>query len=687
MTITQPAAQSSTMARPTEDEIARIAALSDRIEAAWLPNFPLHLEKLKLRYEPKIYLLLGAFPDLDPRDVERLSLALRLVLYATLLTDKLIDGAADDPEPARSLLRVQAMQFESYRLLYDLFPPTSPFWERYKALLASFSEACLEERRFAAGQQPWQDFDEKRALAVIRGKNGLARLLAVGLAALAGDEKEFSRLDEAIEKHYIAWQLWDDLCDWKEDFRDGVPSLLLSRVLDEPPPQESREAWIPHLARKIYYEGHARQTLEMALGFLDEADRAVEPIPELGWRGVMTDLRVQCVALRDDLDRIVEKNLRRARQQRPFELGEPPHAACDLFQDNAWSALVFLVDQWHLGFGEAQHVAQMAHALGYRGETEFPSGDVFQRALIADALCDADAWLAGRLQKLLDHEVGYLLSQRSESGIGGWRYFPSIPELAPDADDLGQVLQVLLRCGRRAEVEEYGAPPLEILLDDARRRGGPFSTWIIPEESRGEVEEIQARLRGENWGPGPDSEVMANLLYALALDGRKAHADVLELGLDHLEKRQAEDGSWESKWYFGPFYGTYVSLRLFACARPGSRAVAAARDFLLRDQRSDGGWGWREASDPLSTSLALLGLATVPSAAGSMAVPAVEAGDWAQRGVGYLDASREADGGWSAVPFISIPTYGSRTVTTLYALKACLASRPAVGRDKSEVGS
>ena len=109
---------------------------------------------------------------------------------------------------------------------------------------------------------------------------------------------------------------------------------------------------------------------------------------------------------------------------------------------------------------------------------------------------------------------------------------------------------------------------------------------------------------------GPDCEVMANALYAVALYDADRFRASLERGIDFVEAAQEEDGSWPSTWYFGPFYGVYVCLRLLATARPNSPAIQAGLEFLRRAQHSDGGWGLSETSDALSTALALLGLAT-----------------------------------------------------------------------------
>ncbi|MEM7584563.1 MAG: hypothetical protein AAF560_14330 [Acidobacteriota bacterium] len=653
---------------PDELELSRLEEMWQRLESRWPEGFPLHLERFDLCYESKLYRLLAAFPSVPREAAVELSLALRFLVCATLMTDKVIDEEADRKELEHDFFHIQIFQFECYQILYRWLPPEGSFWRRFRNYFKQFIEACLVERQFARGELPWSEYTEARALEIIQGKNGFARLLAASLAQLSDDESHFRELAESIEKHYFAWQLWDDLCDWKEDFAAGVPSWLLAQVVQELPPREERQHWVPHLARKIYYEGHAVRSLAKAISLLEDADQQVAHIPDLGWRQDMSDLRLQCTALHDDLVRIVEKNLKRAREQRPFELGT--RAPGDRFEETAWGALGFLVDQWHLGFGEAQHIGYMGREKGYQGPTELPSGDVFQRALIADALCDADQWLGGQLRPVIESEARYLVSQRNTSRVGGWRYFPTILELAPDADDLGQVMQVLLRAGFHGEVEEHCTAALEVIRADAHGRGGAFCTWIIPEEDRDRLEETQARLRGESWGPGPDPEVMANLLYALVLWDRQRFADLIDPGVDLLESFQAQDGSWPTKWYWGVFYGTYVCLRLLAAVRPESSSIPKAADFLRQHQREDGGWGYAGESDPLSTSLGMLGLAE--SCAGSL--PDQDA-HRALRGLDCLERLRHPDGSWSSVPFIRLPDYGSRTATTLYALKACLACR------------
>jgi len=136
-----------------------------------------------------------------------------------------------------------------------------------------------------------------------------------------------------------------------------------------------------------------------------------------------------------------------------------------------------------------------------------------------------------------------------------------------------------------------------------------------------------------------------------------------------LETRQEVNGSWASRWYYGPYYGTYVCLRLFAVARPNSLAIHHALHFLGKSQHADGGWGLDDQSDPLSTSLTLLGLASAQEC---------DNDDLRQvkRALAYLQHTQESDMGWPDIRFIcprANEPYSSRTITSVYVLKAAVA--------------
>jgi squalene-hopene/tetraprenyl-beta-curcumene cyclase len=509
----------------------------------------------------------------------------------------------------------------------------------------------------------------------------VAKTAIAGLVEFAEDETYLDPLGESISNFYVAVQMLDDLFDWKEDLQTGIPSLLLSRLIDKSPhqySQEQLEELRKKLNHKIYYQGHANYVLELTLKYLDRAEILKKELPELLWWNVTSKLRHKCQTLIEDIAGIVQKNLERAQKQPKFTLTLPP--AASEWQELSWDGLNFIIKQWQLGFGEARHIMVFPQEQGFSSSQEYQYGDVFQRALIADALCDVDEQLGGLLQPLLEQEVNYLLNCQRTTGIGGWSYFPDLPELSPDADDLAQIMQVLLRLGHGAELVKLCETPLKFLLEDCAYPDGSFETWIIPQNQRTPEQENQAKWAKEAWGTGPDTDVIANLVYALWLYDSQRFSDQIKQGITYLESQQQADGSWLSSWYHGPYYGTYVCLRLLAATKPDSPAISRASNFLKTHQHSDGGWGLTEDSDSLSTALSLLGLATVAKLGGSE-----ENNNLATPALSFLQSCQQPDKAWENCQFIrmelgrasgqvyQILSYGSRTITSTFVMKAANA--------------
>ncbi len=338
----------------------------------------------------------------------------------------------------------------------------------------------------------------------------------------------------------------------------------------------------------------------------------------------------------------------------------------------AVAALDYLLCAWRNDFRDAAHVLSFPRSQGFAVDRDEQSADLFPRAVIADALIEA-AEHGAPLEAELRREIAHLLACRRSTGIGGWAYYPALTELPPDADDLAAVMQVLLRCGLSGVVRELCELPLVTLLRDGAHDDGGFEAWIVPRDNRTPEQARQADWIELAWGAGADAEVVANLLYALVLYDRVRFADVLARGAGYLEEQQQADGSWLSTWYHGPYYGTYVAVRALTAIGGASRTrIERASDFLSAARRTDAGWGLPGAdSDPLSTSLALLGLTRTRCALGEASAT--------------LRLLQEQCVDFPPVPFIRMQlgrhtgrvrqtlSYGSGPVTAAYVLKAALA--------------
>lgn len=345
-----------------------------------------------------------------------------------------------------------------------------------------------------------------------------------------------------------------------------------------------------------------------------------------------------------------------------------------------WPGIVHLATQVTGGcWSDILDRLHVPHELGLQAAGEHHEGDLFQRALIAEALTNCADLVDNQLAPLVERELDYLLKRRRDDHRG-WSYFPSVPEFPPDADTLSSIALALLSAERRSDVEKYCTPAFELALQNCIGPSGVVRTWLVPNSER----DINGRLP-EPWAaclwdsPG-DADVLASLLYALYLDHPDRFANHIAHGIDCLEQTQGDDGGWASPFYCGRFYVIYVCLRLFAAARPDSAAVSRALELLRATQQPDGGWGRRSTgSDPLNTALALLALAA--------AQHRLNDDDFTRsaHAADYLAAAAGRNHLWPACPFYWIldeigkpPTmtpYSSATVTCAFVVKAGMAWR------------
>ncbi len=335
------------------------------------------------------------------------------------------------------------------------------------------------------------------------------------------------------------------------------------------------------------------------------------------------------------------------------------------------------------GFQRSTHCMRFPRSVGFKATTELQEGRVFQTALIATSLVfatrggfevDWDGILA---------DIDYLANCRFREGRGGWRYFPNLPELPPDADDLAQILQLLLLSGLDV-VDELCKSAVDLLLS-GQRPDGSFDTWIVDP-----LLPAQAKLTFQQaidvwWGAGPDPEVMANVLYALALWGRWEYEEHMAAAASYLAGQQMPDGSWTSTWYSGPFYGSWVCARAVRSVLPQHHTLGSVARFIAASQQPDGGWG-SDVSDPTSTAQAVNCAVAVHDL-----LPDAET--VLRRATEYLLREQDDDGIWRGNAFIKMElsrancgmtshrptiTYQSAALTTALALQALSAVRAVV---------
>jgi len=288
---------------------------------------------------------------------------------------------------------------------------------------------------------------------------------------------------------------------------------------------------------------------------------------------------------------------------------------------------------------------------------------VWDTALACHALMETgDGRLDPTIRRALDwleskqvlEVVGDWAATRPGVRPGGWAFQYENPYY-PDTDDTAAVALAL---------DRFDAPRYRRAIDRA-------TEWVVGMQSRNGgwgsfdadnthfyLNHIPFADHGALLDP-PTADVSARCLGFLAQTGHAPDHPAVAAAIDYLRREQEPDGSWFGRWGTNYIYGTWSVLAAFNAAGIGSASpeVRRAVDWLLARQRKDGGWGEAgesyfpgtphgeaQYSTPSQTAWALLGL----MAAGEVEHPAVA------RGVAYLIGTQDEEGNWDEPWFTAV---------------------------------
>jgi len=539
----------------------------------------------------------GVFAAAPLDAVELISAATQRIARAFIALDHLVDG--DDPANVVTLaLGCVALQYEGLESLYRIFPPEHAFWARFRELCGAHSRGVIAEASWNGGVLP----AAASVLDAYRDKNALHRGVIAAMACASGArDEDYSALAGAMDAFALGLQLTDDVHDWRANLASDTPTYLNAQ--HDFLARHRRGEAVARLDQELYFEGVVDEALERAADQHGGASRTATEFGLTRWAAFIDGHRRAAANLLAALDharrRLTSARVRTIVPLRPAtsaELGEP-----------VAMLVARVLEQFTGGFGELQHLMYFPPEGGFTGERPLKRGDLFQRLLVLDALrltlpAGEPAFCA---YAAAESEYVTASAMCDPLGHRTWSYFSDLPELPPDLDDLAELMRLA------AALPELAPLRADIDVNLAQIRsvaGTPVpSTWLVP-RSGDALHTRQAEFVTRCWGERRDIEVVANYLGALAAYA-PASPDAPRL-LAAVVAAQKRDGTFDSTWYHGPFYGTYAVLRAldgWNALDDFPDAVASAVRFLERS-RGAGGWGIDAAPDRLSTAFALLAL-------------------------------------------------------------------------------
>ncbi len=276
---------------------------------------------------------------------------------------------------------------------------------------------------------------------------------------------------------------------------------------------------------------------------------------------------------------------------------------------------------------------------------EDPKSEMIQKA------CD---WMVDL--QILDVEGDW---SKKKPGLkpGGWA-FQYRNDYYPDLDDTAVIGMVLDRANGNSGGKSYheSIKRAEDWIVGMQSKNGGFAAFDV-DNTAYYLNNIPFADHGALLDP-PTEDVTGRCLGFLAQLGYQSDHPVILGGINYLKKTQNEDGSWFGRWGTNYIYGIWSVLSgLNAVGEdPSQPYIQKAVQWLLANQKEDGGWGEDAASyyhetramskesTPSQTAWATLAL----MAAGEVENPAV------QRGIEFLVSANRDGNKWNEPWFTAV---------------------------------
>ena len=565
------------------------------------------------------FFFIDELPQISVEKVRQVALAGYIYTQHLFRLDALIDRDIGEHDPARckTFLQAALLHEKSLNILHSLFAPDSPFWHYLDIYHKEFSRAVfLEGAKHVGRISPYPD-EERQQIA--RGKSAMAKVSVAALAILAQDEAKIAPLTTSQDWAAEGLQLYDDVNDWKRDYRKKSYSYPLTRIITEGGFESKMVDGTPPDAKTIgqvlYYSGFAQNLLEHVENCYQEALCSIDGLNCPNWVAYVEQLWGKCRKLKDDLNQIKDRTLsvyQKPAKNCPVPLPSVVEQARHFLESGQ-------TDQGYWGDFHTTAFLSTGWVTGYVGAA------LGADRTSADVLANARRWL-------FDNQIPQ----------GGWAYDEHLPI---DADSTSWCLIFLSGLEGKTELSQG----INALLTHQMAGDGGFRTYAISDPIR-EFMHLDVSTDFSGWCSSQLC-VTAVAVQALLGAGLERDAQEIQSALAYIRKQQESDGYWESYWWDGRVYGTCHAIKALQMAgldKGDKRRCHKAVQWLLRVQLKNGSWNNGIAGNgrPFHTALAIQALLSIGESKIQEAVA---------KGINWLLQEQVDDGSWRSYAILRVP--------------------------------
>ena len=258
------------------------------------------------------FLFSTAFGGVSETFLRVLAAANRILMEAVVLLDDRID--TDRVLSPLDLHLVDSCYRRSLEMLVPFLPAGHAFWDDCQGLFLEYGRAVMQELTYHRCRISTYPPEEFYATAV--GKSGLIKTTVLALHAAAADKKpELAPILRSQEDFLAAFQAYDDLKDWREDYARQNYTALLTSVLQEAGLVGVCESGdrpdVETVGRGLYFSGAAEAQLDLAECLFRRARERVKNETLPLWGEIVTGFLRNTQATRLDLVEIRRRTVRR----------------------------------------------------------------------------------------------------------------------------------------------------------------------------------------------------------------------------------------------------------------------------------------------------------------------------------------------------------------------------------------
>lgn len=254
------------------------------------------------------YLFLDAFADVDEESFDMIYSISRLLYVSTMFLDGVLDHKTTIEQ--ESLLLAILLRERAIDLLNKVSKDSDELWGFFEKYQKEFVRAHVaESRRNSSHYSPYSLAEFEKIAA---GKAAYAKMIPATLALLSRSSTQIGNFEKSIDAFFTAFQLRDDLRDWRLDFSDRQFSFILCKVIDRKALSEKIDSVsVDDVGRMIYFTEIAEQSIELMVSYYQDASAAVEGISCSDWKTAISKSQTECEEMLAKLQNYKEIELKR----------------------------------------------------------------------------------------------------------------------------------------------------------------------------------------------------------------------------------------------------------------------------------------------------------------------------------------------------------------------------------------